>query len=509
MTEKPNDLRSLRDDQRGAIMVVGVFMAIVMGAGIFYIIGTGEAIIYRQRVQDGADAVAFTAAAIHAKGMNIIVLLNLIMAALVTVLVAMKVIDLLNNIATPLATGICAASLGTAFLACAYAPVGGWLMGVLRTAIPTYENVFMKPALFALSTAQTGIAIGTPWVALVKSRGVGDKYKPLADNSFIVSPSMLPYVPPGKLGLPVKYGDYKDLCKKAGENIGEVFGFLPNFVAQGVKAFGGMVTSAFSGYFCGDLVGGGFNQAADLLPTAEELLDKIKQQCNETAKSQGDEFDKQKCIDDAEKQANDSLKQSKENTTSSPVFTGNAQKAASFGGKVFDYISHKELIDGAKLGGGHFQVYGITIGKEEWPRSMDKGMAIATKGGVKPPLTSWGKYRVSQSEFFWDRSGKIDNDDTMWERMWTARLRRLAPKLPELGAGFASWGIMDKLGVGKALEKVLVDNDDSPLGFLFGKVAKDKLGSVLGDLVKGLGGLGDKWVNSKISQFLQTPEMIH
>ena len=99
--------------------------------------------------------------------MNIIVLLNMIMLALVTVLVALKTLDLINNIVLPIAAGICAASLGTAFIACLYAgTVGPTIRSVLAATIPIYENVFMRPALFALSTAQTAhshrYALGVP-----------------------------------------------------------------------------------------------------------------------------------------------------------------------------------------------------------------------------------------------------------------------------------------------------------------------------------------------------------
>lgn len=509
MNRSHTDRPSFRDDQRGAIMVVGVFMAILLAGAIFYIIGTGEAIIYRQRVQDGADAIAFTSAAIHAKGMNIIVLLNLIMAALVTILVAMKTIQLLNNIALPIAKVACIVPGGQ--VACVYIPFGLKIKIVLAKAIPTYQNVFLRPALFALASAQTGIAIGTPWASLVKARQVGDHYKPLVDNSFVVSPSMVPFIPDGKkLGLPVKYEDYDKLCQKAGENIMAVFGFLPKPLAKGLQTFGGMVTSSFSGYFCGDLGkgAGGYKQMTDLLPSADELADMVKDACDKKADSEGEGFDKDDCIAKGTEDAQKELESSKEDMTSEPVLSGNSQKAASFGGKVFDYIGHKELIDGANVGGGHFQVYGITIGQDEWPRAMDKGVAIASKAGVNPPLSSWGKYRIAQAEFFWDGSGKIDKDEVMWERMWTARLRRLRPELPELGAGFAS-ALLGKSGLKDIFDKVLINHGDSPLDFLLGKVAKDKLGSLMGDLVKGIGSMGDKWANSKVSQFLQTPEMIH
>src|SRR5687767_4564724 len=76
------DRGNLAGDKSGAIALGGVFMSVLLAAGVFYIIGTGNAIIYRERLQDAADAAAYTSAGVHARGMNLIVMINLIMAAL-------------------------------------------------------------------------------------------------------------------------------------------------------------------------------------------------------------------------------------------------------------------------------------------------------------------------------------------------------------------------------------------------------------------------------------------
>ena len=351
-------------------------------------------------------------------------------------------------------------------------------------------------------------------MSLAKGKNVGKKYEPLVTNSFVVSPSMVPWVPPGKLGLPVKYGEYKDLCKKAGENVASIFSFLPWPVDWAISKAAGMITGSFSGYFCGDLGakgGGGFGQLTDLLPSIDDLMKDISAGC-QAEKDKDPNFDVAACEADGKKKAEDELKKSEESITSDPTLSGGSQKAAKFGGKVFNFIAHKELIDGAKLGGGHFQTWGVTIGKEEWPRAVDKGVAIAGKAGVKPPASSWGKYRLAQAEFFWDKSGKIDNEETMWERMWTARLRRVRPQLPEIGAGFGKWGmgkLLEKFGVSDWLTKNLTTSDDSPLSFLLGDWVKGKIENVLKDLAGGLGSLGDKVLDNKIQEYLNAPEMIH
>src|SRR3954469_20308536 len=90
MTTRNLRVIARRGDERGAIMVLGVFMCACMAGVLWYVIGIGDAIVYRERLQEGADAVAFSAATLHARGMNLIVLLNLLMACVLGIRVAMK-----------------------------------------------------------------------------------------------------------------------------------------------------------------------------------------------------------------------------------------------------------------------------------------------------------------------------------------------------------------------------------------------------------------------------------
>src|SRR5690606_7346893 len=69
-------------DQRGATMVMGVFIAVLLVGMIYYVWGIGDAIMHRERMQDASDTAAFSAAVIHARGMNMLALINVVMAAL-------------------------------------------------------------------------------------------------------------------------------------------------------------------------------------------------------------------------------------------------------------------------------------------------------------------------------------------------------------------------------------------------------------------------------------------
>src|SRR4051812_41998505 len=85
---------TFRTDQRGAVMVMGIFMCCIIVGALWYVAGIGDAIVLRERSQEIADAGAFSGATLHARGMNLIVLLNLVMACILGIRVALKAIQL-------------------------------------------------------------------------------------------------------------------------------------------------------------------------------------------------------------------------------------------------------------------------------------------------------------------------------------------------------------------------------------------------------------------------------
>jgi hypothetical protein len=71
----------LMADQRGAIMVMGLFMATMLIGAMWYMKGIGDAVVFRDRMQEAADHEVFSSAAVHARGMNLISVINLVMYA--------------------------------------------------------------------------------------------------------------------------------------------------------------------------------------------------------------------------------------------------------------------------------------------------------------------------------------------------------------------------------------------------------------------------------------------
>ena len=194
--------RALCADERGAILVLGVFMCACMAGALWYLIGIGDAIVYRERLQEGADAVAFSAATLHARGMNLIVLLNLLMACVLGVRVAMKA----AQSALVVVGTICAIIPGLE----EFAPPAYDAAADLQTAIVDTRPA-INDTLKALSRGQIGIKMMVPAAALAGSFQIGTKYAPRISEAAAANRNLIQ-------GLPVEEGNVDQLCREAGES---------------------------------------------------------------------------------------------------------------------------------------------------------------------------------------------------------------------------------------------------------------------------------------------------
>jgi len=157
-TERPG----LLEDQRGAIMVMGLFMATMLIGGMWYMKGIGDAIVFRDRMQESADHVVFSSAAVHARGMNLISIINIVMYVLTIIHVVLAVLKY--------AAIACAATI-------AGAPVCAPIASGLKTAQTIYDNTAIRIGLPALSGVGTVVAIGYPWYGSAAGYSVGNNYK--------------------------------------------------------------------------------------------------------------------------------------------------------------------------------------------------------------------------------------------------------------------------------------------------------------------------------------------
>lgn len=204
-TRTSNNQDSLMTNDSGAIMIVGVFMAMLVTGFLYYIIGIGNTLIYRERMQDAADAIAFSGAVVYARGMNLIALINIIMALLVSILFALRIIQWALYGAALLAL----AAIVTAPLAPAIYEAGD----AVRNIADTYQRVIVEPALRLGHSAQAAIRVSWPLLAQgrVVASTLSGTYQPPVTSGMLV-----PIVP---RSLPVKAVGIRSTCTHAAEPI--------------------------------------------------------------------------------------------------------------------------------------------------------------------------------------------------------------------------------------------------------------------------------------------------
>lgn len=245
------ETRSLARDEGGAIMVLGIFMCVLMVGALWYLAGIGDAILYRERVQEASDAVAFSTASMHARGMNLLVLLNLLMAIILGIRVALKALQLVCVVLAAVFAVICILPFGVGAWACGFPGPLANAASQLQSLINSTREPINK-AIKALSKVQVGIAKGTPLASTAGSIMVGNKYSPMV--SFAAG-----FIDHRRAaGLQVEESTEDKLCGKAGESVpallrmifdkvglgpvGAIFGRLEGAVGKLVRAGGA--------YFC-------------------------------------------------------------------------------------------------------------------------------------------------------------------------------------------------------------------------------------------------------------------
>jgi hypothetical protein len=215
-------MKRLAGDQRGAIMLMGLAAAFVLIGALWFLMGIADTLVWRDKMQEAVDSAAFSSATVHARGMNFIAAMNLIMLAVVTIHVAIGLIaDLLTIVGgiclIPPALAICGPSAPTI------------LQGAkkVRNAQEKYD-AFMWPTLTVLNAAQTATAVGAPHLGSLAGVETGKSYSvdtlALGASSFPLGfPS-----PPAKegsanpdfpeknirLGLPVAFEPMNQMCKR-------------------------------------------------------------------------------------------------------------------------------------------------------------------------------------------------------------------------------------------------------------------------------------------------------
>jgi hypothetical protein len=205
----PSPSDGLHTDQRGAMMVAGMFMGFIACGFLWYLVGVGNALLYREGIQDSADAVAFTGAVLHARGMTIIVLINMVMTALMAILILLRALETLL-IATMVICGILAAIPWTAAFGFPCVTFAEEALQPVQNAANEVDDILAQ-VLPPLNAASRGLSMVYPWVAEgrayqhAQDLGERNEYNGGLQLGFIYSKSLFPKGPSDyRVGLPIE-----------------------------------------------------------------------------------------------------------------------------------------------------------------------------------------------------------------------------------------------------------------------------------------------------------------
>lgn len=225
-------------------MVIGLFFAIFAVGILYSALGVSQAALFRQHMQDGADSSALSGAVMQARSMNLIVLLNIIMAALLSVLVALKLVEAVAIAGMVIASAVATPTYGGSL---ALLPPLETIRDKVKTAHDELEDPISQ-ALEALNTVADLVVEVAPGAA--EAVAAGTKAPPVEEV----------YVAVGAT-LPVEDDEFKRLCDEAAQlpvKLAEKTlplpkkGVIKTFVTKPLSAAMGSLASTFSKWFCGD-----------------------------------------------------------------------------------------------------------------------------------------------------------------------------------------------------------------------------------------------------------------
>lgn len=258
----------LRRDERGAIMVIALFFAIFGVAMLYTLVGTAQTIFLRERLQDAADSAALSGAVVQARSMNLLVLINIVMAALLAILVMLKAVESIAILGIILASALAWLTGGASLSA--IAP----LKNLQQLMHEKYEAVKdpIHEALTTLHEASNAVKEAAPVAGLALVQ---------ADIATHSAPAK-GFVAPSRFDLPVQDDTFAVLCGKAGELPGDIASQaltdagipvvpkVTDVLFDGV----GALAKSFSGWFCGDSNRGSAD-APKLSRTVEQSYPKV------------------------------------------------------------------------------------------------------------------------------------------------------------------------------------------------------------------------------------------
>jgi hypothetical protein len=359
-------------------MVMGIFLACLLVGLLYYLAGLGQAILFRERMQDAADSAALAGAVLAARGMNVIALLNTYMAATLVVILSLSLAqDFVNAAAVPTAFGECAAANLKAAISSTPANILDAIRKCLNiatvtgTTLAVNNHVNSKLGLLTGQVNQAGAA--AEGLSLTLGDAVSNKVRQMGAQQF--RPTTLdaclarPFT-----SLPVERKPSSQPCDAVDDKAyrpylpheGRVNPFIPDTVIDPLRDSAGI------------------NQS-DLLPGMVPIYIKLK--------------------------------------------------AGKIGDPACDNL--RVTRKGVDLGTDAFQIRVAVDGNPPF-RGPFEGAKVALWGGDPERagarrLRRAGQVAVAQAEFFYELqepsknvTSRNERDDWLWNMHWTARLRRFS-----------------------------------------------------------------------------------
>jgi len=210
-------------DTSGSMLAMGIPIALVLTGLVWYMVGVGNAVAEAEGVRLGADKAAYEAAVWHARGMNVIATLNLLMTSLASVLVAWRAFQETIRTAATICfidsscDAVVAANL-VEQINKADPAVNGWLDAQIKT-IGDLERLTatVTPTIaFNNKTPVTGlVSYSIPYsTAMVPDSRIASVMGPVSTPRWGLSNS-LP-------ALPIQVALQADFCAAAGPPVAEV-----------------------------------------------------------------------------------------------------------------------------------------------------------------------------------------------------------------------------------------------------------------------------------------------
>lgn len=255
-------LARLHGDEGGNVLVIYVAASLLLVGMVWALIGTGARVVQHETIQSSADAAAFSASVIKAKGLNIIAFCNLIMALLLALVMLLRAIKY-ALIGLAVVVSICAAVpviFNPLEPACvALAPDLDEFAGQTFPQLEDKAERFIKIAMKGLSVTERAVAHITPILAFAEAYHIGTDgayQKNFGSGQLVTIAWPLPIE-----GLPVKDGTCQDLADNAKQYISDIakmildklLGLLhvPSVITGMVGSAIEAVVSPLAGTLCG------------------------------------------------------------------------------------------------------------------------------------------------------------------------------------------------------------------------------------------------------------------